>query len=57
MSYYHHCPDCGALLDPNEKCDCAELSEQLKQKYEQLTAVTKDGQIIFGGIECELHTR
>jgi transcription initiation factor IIE alpha subunit len=21
-SYYWTCPDCGANLDPNEKCDC-----------------------------------
>lgn len=20
--YYHTCPDCGANLDPDEKCDC-----------------------------------
>lgn len=22
MPYYHACPDCGANLDPGEKCDC-----------------------------------
>jgi len=22
MSYYRKCPDCGANLDPGEKCDC-----------------------------------
>lgn len=22
MSYYHICPDCGAALDPGERCDC-----------------------------------
>jgi len=22
MSYYHICPDCGAALDPDERCDC-----------------------------------
>ena len=21
-SYFHSCPDCGANLDPGEKCDC-----------------------------------
>ena len=20
--YYHTCPDCGANLDPDERCDC-----------------------------------
>ncbi len=22
MSYFRECPDCGAKLDPGEKCDC-----------------------------------
>lgn len=22
MSYYTICPECGATLDPGEKCDC-----------------------------------
>ena len=24
MSYYNVCPECGAALDPAEKCDCKE---------------------------------
>lgn len=24
MDYYRICPDCGAALDPGEKCDCGE---------------------------------
>lgn len=24
MSYYDVCPECGATLDPGEKCDCKE---------------------------------
>lgn len=23
--YYRKCPDCGAYLDPGERCDCAGL--------------------------------
>lgn len=23
MSYYKTCPDCGANLDPGERCDCS----------------------------------
>lgn len=23
MSYYHVCPECGAALDPGEKCTCS----------------------------------
>ena len=22
LMYYHTCPDCGANLDPDERCDC-----------------------------------
>ena len=22
MSYFRTCPDCGANLDPDERCDC-----------------------------------
>ena len=32
MAYYNVCPDCGASLDPGEKCDCQEESEE-KQEY------------------------
>lgn len=24
MAYYRTCPDCGAHLDPGERCDCQE---------------------------------
>lgn len=27
MAYYYTCPDCGANLDPGEKCDCREIHE------------------------------
>ena len=50
MAYCNICPDCGASLDPGEKCDCHKCSEQLRKKYEQLTIAAGDGQIIFGGM-------
>lgn len=28
MSYYHTCPDCGANLDPGERCDCTDNNIQ-----------------------------
>ena len=49
MSWCNICLDCGAYLDCGEKCDCREKSEQLRKKFEQITTVSNDGQIIFGG--------
>ena len=28
MSYYDICPECGATLDPGEKCDCKEAPDK-----------------------------
>ena len=28
MPYYKTCPECGAHLDPGEKCDCQEEAEE-----------------------------
>mgnify|MGYP003187863295 CR=1 FL=1 len=28
MPYYWTCPDCGAHLDPCEKCDCNEKDKE-----------------------------
>ena len=27
MSVYHICPNCGAYLDPGERCDCQDKKE------------------------------
>ena len=27
MSYYRTCPNCGAALDPGERCDCRDGTE------------------------------
>lgn len=32
MAFYKICPDCGASLDPGEKCDCREEAEK-KQEF------------------------
>jgi len=29
--YGYECPDCGASLDPNEKCDCQATAETKKE--------------------------
>ncbi len=32
MAYYYTCPDCGANLDPGEKCDCRKEAVDLNKK-------------------------
>lgn len=27
MSYYRPCPECGAALDPGERCDCRDIEK------------------------------
>lgn len=29
MTYYRKCPDCGAYLDPDERCDCQDKETAL----------------------------
>ena len=39
MSYYRTCPDCGANLDPGERCDCQVPVKQVLNKEKPHTAV------------------
>lgn len=34
MAYYNVCPNCGATLDPGERCDCTEKNSVLDQHIE-----------------------
>ena len=36
MAYYRICPNCGAALDPGEKCDCEDEENQRQIRAEQL---------------------
>lgn len=40
MSYYRTCPDCGAALDPGERCDCQEpcTNREGSQRAQRKTA-------------------
>jgi len=31
MSYYNECPNCGAHLDPGERCDCVPQPRRSRQ--------------------------
>lgn len=33
--YYHTCPNCGANLDPGEKCDCQNEKKKLEERFQR----------------------
>lgn len=33
MPYYWTCPNCGANLDPGERCDCETTTTTTKEDY------------------------
>lgn len=47
--YGYQCPDCGAWLDPGERCDCRDERIQkqleLEEQYRNLLTMEKDGQL------------
>lgn len=52
MSYYRTCPNCGAALDPGERCDCRDGTESEarkgKEKAAQGATNTQDGKVETG---------
>lgn len=48
MAYYKICSDCGATLDPGEKCDCQEDRQNQSDFFAQHIKVgSKSGQMVF----------
>lgn len=48
---YKRCPYCESLIDPGEQnCGCIEQENLIRQKYNKLTTVNKDGQFEIGGL-------
>ena len=33
MTYYYTCPNCGANLDPGERCDCEKEQDENERPY------------------------
>ena len=52
MAYFNVCPECGANLDPGEKCDCDRNHERNIKKFACLL-VEVDGQLTIGDINGE----
>lgn len=47
---YHICPDCGAYLDPGERCDCCGIEKAAPAEATPEAAKKKHNCII---LECE----
>ena len=62
MAYYRICPDCGATLDPREKCECQEETEKKREFFSQhLKMEPGSRQLTFmlysGEVHCERKSR
>lgn len=48
MAYYNTCPNCGANLDPGERCDCMRERKNREEFYRIIAKRTsKTGQLSF----------
>lgn len=54
MSYYRTCPNCGAALDPGERCDCRDGTESEARKGKEKAAASATN-TDSGKVERDLH--
>ena len=54
MSYYRTCPNCGAALDPGERCDCRDGTESEARKGKEKAAASATN-TDSGKAERDLH--
>lgn len=50
MAFYRVCTDCGANLDPGERCECFRERKEKEKKMSMLFRQGADGQMEFGGL-------
>lgn len=47
MMYNYRCEDCGAFLDPGERCTCHSTHEKNLQMVDELLTEDQDGQMML----------
>lgn len=45
--YNYRCDNCGAYLDPGERCTCHSIHEKTMQMVEELLSEDQDGQMVL----------
>ena len=59
MAMYNYiCDNCGAYLDPGERCTCHDTHEKNLQMVDELLTEDQDGQMTLKEVQdCGTHTR
>ena len=48
--YFLVCKNCGANLEPGEKCDCMDRMQKVIRIFDKVLSEEPDGQIRIGGL-------
>lgn len=58
LMHNYRCENCGAYLDPGERCTCHSTHEKNLQMVDELLSEDQDGQMILKEVQdCGTHTR
>ena len=58
LMYNYRCDNCGAYLDPGERCTCRDTHEKNLQMVDELLSEDRDGQMILKEVQDRgIHTR
>ena len=51
LMYNYRCEDCGAFLDPGERCTCHSTHEKNLQIVDELLTEDQDGQMMLKEVQ------
>lgn len=58
LMYNYRCDNCGAYLDPGERCTCHDTHEKNLQMVDELLAEDQNGQMMLKEVQDRgIHTR